>query len=122
LPICCCNTGGGVELKRFLRESQQLVELATSAGDVGLWSRDLTNDDVWANEPLRALFGFEAAKPLRFDDFLKLFHPHDRERMLLSVEHAETAQMPFEGEFRIILPNGTQRWVLTKGPDNYRFH
>ena len=102
-------------IEAVLRESQQLVELATSAGDVGLWSRDLTNDDVWANEPLRALFGFEAAKPLRFDDFLKLFHPHDRERMLLSVEHAETAQMPFEGEFRIILPNGTQRWVLTKG-------
>jgi PAS domain S-box-containing protein len=102
-------------IEAVLRESQQLVELATSAGDVGLWSRDLTNDDVWANEPLRALFGFEAAKPLRFDDFLKRFHPHDRERMLLSVEHAETAQMPFEGEFRIILPNGTQRWILTKG-------
>jgi PAS domain S-box-containing protein len=102
-------------IEAVLRESQQLVELATSAGDVGLWSRDIRNDDVWANEPLRALFGFEAAKPLRFDDFLKRFHPHDRERMLLSVEHAETAQMPFEGEFRIILPNGTQRWVLTKG-------
>lgn len=102
-------------IEAVLRESQQLVELATSAGDLGLWSRDLTNDDVWANEPLRALFGFEATKPLRFEDFLKRFHPHDRERMLLSVEHAETTQMPFEGEFRIILPDGTQRWVLTKG-------
>jgi PAS domain S-box-containing protein len=102
-------------MEAVLQESQQLMELATSAGDLGLWSRDLTNNDVWANEPLRALFGFEAASPLRFDDFLKRFHPHDRERMLLSVEHAETDQMPFEGEFRIILPNGTQRWVLAKG-------
>jgi PAS domain S-box-containing protein len=102
-------------IEAVLRESQQLMELATSAGDLGLWSRDLTNDDVWANEPLRALFGFQAATPVRFEDLLRRIHPSDRARIVLSVEHAETAGVPFEGEFRIILPNGTERWALAKG-------
>ena len=42
-----------------LRENQQLMELATSAGELGLWSRDLTSGCVWANGPMLSLFGFE---------------------------------------------------------------
>jgi PAS domain S-box-containing protein len=98
-----------------LQESQQLTELATSAGELGLWSRNLTTGDVWANAPMRSLFGFGAQDALRFDDLIARVHPSDRERMLLEVEHAETAALPFQGEFRVLLPNGTERWVLAKG-------
>jgi two-component system sensor kinase FixL len=35
--------------------------------------------------------------------------------MLLQVEHAETAGVPFQGEFRTVLPDGRERWVLAKG-------
>ena len=98
-----------------LRESQQLMELATNAGEVGLWSRDLTNGDIWANAPMRSLFGFGAHDAVRFEDILSRVHPDDRDRTFPEVEHARTAELPFQGEFRVLLPEGMERWVLAKG-------
>ena len=41
-----------------LRESQEFMELSTSAGELGLWARDLERGDLWTNVRLRSLFGF----------------------------------------------------------------
>ncbi|HET9394994.1 MAG TPA: PAS domain S-box protein, partial [Nitrospiraceae bacterium] len=98
-----------------LREGRQLMELASSAGEVGLWSRNLTDGSLWANASLRALYGLGADDPLRLDDMLARVHPDDRARMISEIEHARSAELPFEGEYRILMPNGTERWVLAKG-------
>ncbi len=98
-----------------LRENQELMELAASAGELGLWSRNLTDDKVWANAPMRSLFGFSAHDALRFDDLVSRVHPDDRARMLSEVSSAQAAGVPFQGEFRTVLPNGDERWVLAKG-------
>ncbi|HEX9146106.1 MAG TPA: PAS domain S-box protein, partial [Candidatus Binatia bacterium] len=98
-----------------LKENQQLMELATSAGELGLWSRDVTTGNIWANAPMRSLFGFGANDVLRFDDLIARVHPDDRARMLSEIEQAQAGGLPFEGEFRIVLPDGTKRWVLAKG-------
>ena len=102
-------------IQAVLRESQQLMELATSAGELGLWSRDLTAGDIWANQPMRSLLGFGADEPLRFEDLAARIHPHDRSGMVSEVERARAAELPFEGEFRIRLPDGRERWVLARG-------
>jgi PAS domain S-box-containing protein len=101
-------------IQTVLRESQEMMELASTAGELGLWSRDLIDGDVWANASMRSLFGFGAVDPLRFEDMLARIHPDDRTRMLSNVESAHATGLPFEGEFRI-LPGGTERWVLAKG-------
>jgi PAS domain S-box-containing protein len=98
-----------------LQASQQMMELATSAGDLGLWSRDLKGRELWANGPMRSLFGFGADDALRFDDILARIHPDDRSRILSEIEAAQAAGLPFQGEFRTLLPDGTERWVLAKG-------
>jgi PAS domain S-box-containing protein len=104
-----------------LRESRELMELATTAGDLGLWSRDLKTGDVWANAAMRSLFGFDADRAIRFEDILARTHPDDRARILAEVERAETAELPFEGEFRILRPDGAERWVLAKGRTLFDF-
>ena len=40
-----------------LEESQHQMELAASAAEFGMWGHDLSDRRVWANAPLRALFG-----------------------------------------------------------------
>jgi len=98
-----------------LRESHQFMELATKASKMGLWMRDLEKGEVWANAHLRSLFGFGQKETIRFDDVLARIHPYDRGRLALDVEHAEKSGLPFEGEFRAILPDGSERWVETRG-------
>ena len=98
-----------------LRESQQLMELATGAGELGLWSRNSKTGEFWANAPMRSLFGVSAVDALRFNDLLARIHPDDRSRMLSEVESKQAVNLPFEGEFRIVLPDGMERWVLARG-------
>jgi PAS domain S-box-containing protein len=98
-----------------LQESQQMMELATGASELGLWSRDLANDQVRVNAPMRALFGFGGQDAVRFDDLLARVHPADRARVIAETEQAQSAGLPFETEYRTCLPDGTQRWVLVKG-------
>jgi two-component system sensor kinase FixL len=98
-----------------LQESRQLMELAAGAGELGLWSRNLTTGEIWTNAPMRSLFGFGTNEVIRFDDLVGRVHPDDRARMLSDVEQAQAAGVLFQGEFRIVFPDGTERWVLAKG-------
>jgi PAS domain S-box-containing protein len=98
-----------------LQESQQLMELATEAGELGLWSRDLTSGAFWANAAMRSAFGFPADIELRFDDAIARIHPEDRTRVLEEIERAEAAGLAFQAEYRVRLPHGSERWMLAKG-------
>ncbi len=98
-----------------LRQNQELMELATSAGELGLWSRPTAAADVWANGPMRTLFGVGAQDAIRFEDIIGRIHPDERDQTLSEVQRAQTSGLPFEGEFRVVLPDGTERWVIAKG-------
>jgi PAS domain S-box-containing protein len=102
-----------VELE--LGESRDLVELAASAAELGLWARDTRSGAVWASATLRSMFGLGANDALQIDDLMTYIHPEDRTRVLAEAQHAQQHNLPFEGEFRILLSDGAVRWVLTKG-------
>jgi PAS domain S-box-containing protein len=98
-----------------LRHSQQIIELATGAGELGLWSRDVKTGQIWLNAPMRKLLGFALDEPVTYEQILSRIHPDDRPRMLSELSRAQTDELPFEGELRLVLPDGTERWVLSKG-------
>ena len=74
---CAATSRRGAELQ----ESQEFMELSTSAGEMGLWVRDLARDDLWANPRLRSLFGLGEKDVLQFGDMLTRIHPEDRARI-----------------------------------------
>ena len=98
-----------------LEESQHRMELAASAAEFGMWGRDLSDRPVWANAPMRALFGLGPEEELRFSDLMARIHPEDSAGVRAAVQNAQEHGMPFEGEFRVMLPGGAERWVLAKG-------
>ena len=102
-------------VQHVLHDSQELMTLATEAGELGLWSRDLRKGDLWANASMRTLFELARHDTLRFDDVLVRVHPDDRARVIADVDRAQAKGLPFQAEFRIRLPDGTERWVLAKG-------
>lgn len=97
-----------------LRETEEFMELSTTAGELGLWVRDLEGGDLWVNQRLRSLFGFGEHDVLRFDDVLARIHPDDRTRVFSLVQQAQENDLLFEVDFRI-LSNGTERWIAAKG-------
>jgi PAS domain S-box-containing protein len=98
-----------------LRESRQLMELAAGAGGMGLWSRGSSDGDVWLSGSMRSLFGFADGTAVSFHDIVARVHPDDRPRMVAELERAHADDLPFEGEYRLLLKDGAERWVLAKG-------
>ncbi|HEX7230614.1 MAG TPA: sigma 54-interacting transcriptional regulator, partial [Candidatus Binatia bacterium] len=101
--------------ERELRESKELMELSTGAGELGLWARDLEHNALWTNPRFRSLFGFGPNDLLRSEDIIARIHPDDRPRVIVEVERVQKTEFPFEGEFRVMIPSGEERWVAAKG-------
>jgi PAS domain S-box-containing protein len=98
-----------------LHKSQEMMEMATTAGGLGLWARDIPSDTVWVNPVLRSVLGLGENEPFRTRDLLDRIHPEDRARINDEVQRAQDENLPFEGEFRTVLPDNTERWILAKG-------
>ena len=97
-----------------LDESEQRMDLAASAADLGLWVWDIVRDQVWITAKGRELFGFAVAEPINLNRFLSALHAEDREAVRLAVTKSLSDGV-YEGEYRVVLPNGQSRWFAGRG-------
>jgi PAS domain S-box-containing protein len=98
-----------------LRESEQRMNLAADAANLGIWIRDLVGNQIWATEKWRQLFGFEKWEWLDMHRFLQRLHPEDRDTVSQALTKARETGGIYEKEFRIVLPDGTVRWIASRG-------
>lgn len=98
-----------------LRESEERVALAAEAAELGLWVWNIGSDEVWGSPRWRRLFGFTSAERVGFHEVLHRIHLDDREAVEREVRRAVAERSDYAGEFRTLLPDGTQRWVLSRG-------
>jgi PAS domain S-box-containing protein len=90
------------------------MELATSAGELGLWSRDVERDEVWTNTQLRRLLGLYEKESVVRNNLLAMIHPEDRASVIDRMQNAQVAGVPFECEFRVIHPKVGERWLVAR--------
>jgi PAS domain S-box-containing protein len=101
--------------ERSLRESEQRMNLAADAANLGIWIWDLAGDEIWATDKWRQLFGFEKGEQLDIHRFLGRLHPEDRDSVSKTLTKARKEGGDYEKESRIILPDGRMRWVTSRG-------
>lgn len=103
-------------MEAALRENDERFRLALEAAHMGSWDWNLlTNQTVWS-ESLECLVGLEPGSfDGRFETFITLVHPDDRDRVLANVAKALEEGQDYSAEFRLIRPDGGIRWVLGKG-------
>ena len=104
-----------------LRESDARMSLAVDAADLGIWTRDLGENEIWTSEKWRQLFGFGPSAPLQFTDILERLHPDDRNALeqadALAIAEAAGGKNrgTYQTDYRIILPDGAIRWIASLG-------
>ena len=98
-----------------LRETQDRMELAASAAELGMWMWDIVRNEIWITDKGRALFGFARSEKLDFDRFRSVLHPEDRESVLKTVENSLRTGAEYEAEYRVLLPDGQMRWIAGRG-------
>ena len=77
--------------------------------------RDWTME--WISEPIATICGHEPSAFIGNAErsFASIIHPGDREHVQAEVMAGVDADRPFSMEYRIVRPDGSQRWVLERG-------
>ncbi|MBI5895789.1 MAG: sigma 54-interacting transcriptional regulator [Desulfobacterales bacterium] len=102
--------------ERELRESQARLSMAVEAAGVGLWSLEIDTGLFWANSQAKDIFHLPADETLTYQRFVSaLLHRDDRERVSQAVQASMQSDADLGVEYRIVLPDGSIRWILSKG-------
>ncbi|MFS0704143.1 SpoIIE family protein phosphatase [Cellulomonas sp. 179-A 9B4 NHS] len=90
--------------------------LAVNAGGVGSFDWDLRSGRIDWDDQLHALFGME---PGQFggtiEEFRLVVHPDDAARVDQAITRAIETCSEYDAEYRVLLPDGTYRWVQARG-------
>lgn len=104
---------------RSLREIQDRMDLAADAAQLGLWVWDVSGNSVWATEKFREMFGFSPTEGLSYEGILARVYENDRSAVNSAVQWTLKERVRLDIECRVLLPNGTTRWIAATGRANF---
>jgi PAS domain S-box-containing protein len=99
-----------------LRESESRLSYAQHIAHLGNWDWNIKGNEVtWSDEVYR-IFGLTPeAFSLSPDAFLSLVHPEDAQLVKRSLHEALYEHKPYKIDHRIVLPDGSARFVHQEG-------
>lgn len=99
-----------------LRQSETRLQLALQSANMGTWALNLDSNTSYWDEKQCEIFqrASENGKvPLSY--FFDVVHPDDLERVKKQIDEVLSQNCKLHTEFRIILPDGSVRWLLGDG-------
>ncbi|MGB3403022.1 MAG: MASE1 domain-containing protein [Microcoleaceae cyanobacterium] len=95
-----------------LRTSQASLTNAQQIAKMGHWDYDLQLQTWYWSEELYRILGL-SSNPTSpsVENFLKQVHPHDRDWVSDAVDQALSQRQPYYIDYRLVLPNGADRFV-----------
>ena len=108
-----------VDARRLLAEQdidRSRWTLALRAGQVGTFDLDLVTGELDVDDRLLELSGMDRARfSGRSDDVYAHVHPDDRDDVIARVRHAIDTRGTYGAEYRIVLSDGSHRWISARG-------
>lgn len=97
------------------RRADMRLQRAQRAGGVADWEWDLENDQVLWSDSLYHMHGMPpAGKHPSPNHVFQTMHPDDKEHVRRSLARARDTGQPLVMEYRIVLPDGSARWLLSR--------
>ena len=97
-------------------ELAEHLRLALDAAGLGTFRWDKVTGDVVWDDRMEELFGFAPGTfDGSFESYLAAIHPEDRETTMATVQTAMRTGAPYRVEHRVVLPDGTVRWISGAG-------
>jgi PAS domain S-box-containing protein len=104
-----------MRVESALSATENRLKRAQELGGALAFEWDARTDTVVAAPAFKALYGLAPDEPMSFTSFLSRVHPDDRERVEQDQYRLLASPGPYESEFRVVLPNGAVRWILSRG-------
>lgn len=98
-----------------LRTSQEQLQLALDAAQMGLWHWNIVTGEVLWSPTCRALYGIPLDVPMSYELFIQSLHPDDRERVNKALTYAVETRTQYEETKRTVWPDGSVHWTNSRG-------
>ncbi|HVP79952.1 MAG TPA: sigma 54-interacting transcriptional regulator [Thermodesulfobacteriota bacterium] len=109
---------GGSSLKKSTEtmhaEVEERLSLVPDSAKAHLWDLEIDSGRIRTTEKANEFFGFAPDRELDLESFLNMVHPEDREKLRLTLEEAVRSGEDNGAEYRIVRPDGSIRWVLSR--------
>lgn len=103
-------------VRRELETTVQRLNDAQRVAHIGSWEENLRTGRLWWSDESYRLFGWEpGAVDLTMDKIIEIVHPDDRDAMWHHHHIAMEREYRFEAEHRIVLPDGSTRYLHVHG-------
>ncbi|MGI8502438.1 MAG: PAS domain S-box protein [Hassallia sp.] len=104
-----------VSHEAILRDSEEQVRMATTAGELGMWFWHLPTNELTWTPKFSELFGVPANNPTSYDIFLSCLHPEDCDRTQQAIKYALKENVEYDTEYRVIWSDNSIHWIAAKG-------
>jgi diguanylate cyclase (GGDEF)-like protein/PAS domain S-box-containing protein len=105
-----------IKAERVAKEEHRRLEEAQRLANLGNFEFELTGGRIEWSRGLKRILGFEPEDPSNREEFLRRIHPEDKQLVVRRfAEWAENPQHSFDLEFRYVLPDGSIRWLHSRG-------
>jgi len=100
----------------LLQRERERTQFAIEAAEVGVWERGLDGRGAFWNDAMYRLRGLAPSDPRPIETLGEVCaHPDDLVELNRLVRRHLEDGTPYRFEFRVRLPDGTQRWLVTHG-------
>lgn len=112
----CANdvTGKEKEIEFYKERSEHFLFAAENAG-IGLWFWDLITGEIFTTPKFNQLFELQPYDIFKLEDFYKVLHPDDHERIESEIKTSHLTGEDYNVEYRVIHSDGNIFWIAARG-------
>jgi len=105
--------------EEVLRKTRDLLKQSQHAANTGSWDWDIATGILTWSEEFFVLFCLDPTVYPSFETWLAILHPDDRKNALPEINRSIQEKKQYNREYRIIVPDGTIRWIGALGNATY---
>jgi PAS domain S-box-containing protein len=106
------ETVARAEAERALIDNTNRMHLALDSTNTGFWDWDIGKSDIYWSPAFLRNFGLSEDTRPSLETIVAAVHPEDQDRLRQNLQLIFAPGEPPEIEFRVLKPDGTNRWVL----------
>lgn len=104
------------QVEAQLRVSEERLRMAVEAGEVGIWDWDIPANRVSWSDRVYEMHQMAPGSDIGgLEGFRSRIYPDDLERVQAALAAALAGGPAYEAEFRTCMPDGSVRWISTRG-------
>ncbi len=108
------------EALEALRQAHSRLTMAQRSAGAGMWDWEVQTGRITWSPELYALFGLDPGRgEASFAAWRTAIHPEDVLAAGARIEAALAARTPLDSEYRVVLPDGSLRWIQALGSTVY---